>query len=349
MSTTFERKSRTLGRLVLALIFVSLGWGCLARALNHDEEQFIAAGVLLAREGLLPYLHYPYFHLPNLVFVYAALFATNDFLLLTARSFNVLCACLLLVLLYAMTAARFAFLKEKRWLAAALVTSIFALNPIFQFTAGRAWNHDLAMLSCLAALACLFRSKRATAGGRCLFLSGALLGVAVGTRLTFLPFFAPFLILSAIFAGTAKISFRDALFFSAAFAIALLPTLVLCAAAPRAFLFDNFYSNGPLNIHFREATKPRNFLFDKLFFPIQQLKSPNTVAVVVAFGYFACWVPFREGWRHLARSPEILAWLLLAPVALVAGLAPTPSYHQYFYPLIPLMILGGAYGMARLR
>jgi hypothetical protein len=45
--------------------------------LNHDEHQFVAPSVLLLREGLLPYRDYPFFHTPNLVFVFAPLFAAS--------------------------------------------------------------------------------------------------------------------------------------------------------------------------------------------------------------------------------------------------------------------------------
>src|SRR3954467_15397053 len=41
--------------------------------LNPDEHQFIAPGVLISREGLLPYRDFPMFHLPNLAFAYAGL------------------------------------------------------------------------------------------------------------------------------------------------------------------------------------------------------------------------------------------------------------------------------------
>src|SRR3954470_7403579 len=44
-----------------------------SRDLNHDEHQFIAPGVLISREGLLPYRDFPMFHLPNLAFAYAGL------------------------------------------------------------------------------------------------------------------------------------------------------------------------------------------------------------------------------------------------------------------------------------
>src|SRR3954465_6272029 len=55
--------------LVGGLLFLA----AMDRDLNHDEHQFIAPGVLISREGLLPYRDFPMFHLPNLAFIYAGL------------------------------------------------------------------------------------------------------------------------------------------------------------------------------------------------------------------------------------------------------------------------------------
>ena len=41
--------------------------------LSHDEHQFVAGGWLLGKYGMLPYRDFPFHHLPNLLFFYAAL------------------------------------------------------------------------------------------------------------------------------------------------------------------------------------------------------------------------------------------------------------------------------------
>lgn len=342
-----EWKRRVFGAFILALIFVSLGAGCLARQFNHDEGQFVASGVLLARAGLLPYIHYPYFHLPNLVFVYAALFATNDFLLLTARSFNVVCAWLLLLLIYGMIASAFRSLGEKRWTVAIAFTLFFALHPIFRFTAGRAWNHDLPMLTSVAALAMLLRGVEPNGARGWMPASGAMLAIAAGTRLTFLPLVVPFLALTLIFKAPGSAPYHRALVFLIAFTVALLPTLTLFAVGPKAFLFDNFTCNGLLNLRFRQSRNPHALIWNKLLFPFEQLRSPATLLVVLGFALFACWCPLRNGWRNALRSPKTAAWLLIVPFALIGAFLPSPSYLQYYYAPIPFLVLGAAYGIAR--
>src|SRR5947208_16083415 len=58
------------------LLLLGLFTRAMTRELNRDEGQFIAAGALLARYVYLPYRDYPYFHLPKLAFLLAALFTT---------------------------------------------------------------------------------------------------------------------------------------------------------------------------------------------------------------------------------------------------------------------------------
>src|SRR5947209_5849539 len=53
--------------------------------LDHDENQFVASGWLIAHAGLLPYRDFPYFHLPYLSLVYALVFQFTTYPLFAAR------------------------------------------------------------------------------------------------------------------------------------------------------------------------------------------------------------------------------------------------------------------------
>ena len=316
---TGRTNHRFIASALLCLLLLFLAVASLAKPLNHDEEQFVASGVLLARNGLFPYLDYPYFHLPNLVFAFAALFSASDFLLLTARSFNILCAGLLLLLVFAIALSAFRFLGEKRWSIALALTLLLALNPIFRLTTGRAWNHDLAILASVAAFAALLRALRPASAAKWLAVSGALLGLAIGTRLTFLPLVAPFVGLTLMFPTAETSRLRGAMFFLAALTLALLPTIILWVAGPQKFFFDNFLVNGPLNLRFRHAEVPdENFLQAKLLFPFKRLlvRSPSNLLLGVGFGIFACWFPSRAGWHKLLHTPESAAVRNCSPLSL---------------------------------
>ena len=82
---------------VVAILLVS---AAMQKGLDHDENMYVAAGVLLAREGLLPYKDYAYFQMPNMVFAYAALFIFADHLLLAARLFSTACALVMMGLVF---------------------------------------------------------------------------------------------------------------------------------------------------------------------------------------------------------------------------------------------------------
>ena len=74
-----SRKQIAVAVAISTLMLVVLWAIAMGRGLNVDEHQFVASGALLAREGLLPYRDYPFFHTPDLSFVYALLFRCTDY------------------------------------------------------------------------------------------------------------------------------------------------------------------------------------------------------------------------------------------------------------------------------
>ncbi|MCB0314342.1 MAG: hypothetical protein KDH84_13955, partial [Calditrichaeota bacterium] len=125
--------------LILFLLLLNLG---MEKPLDHDEHQFVASAALYARDGLLPYRDYPYFHQPYLVFIYGTIFQFSDRLLFSARLFSILCAFATLTLVFGLFYRRFgreAF--PKRFLLAAGGVIMLIGSPLFAHTAGLAWNH----------------------------------------------------------------------------------------------------------------------------------------------------------------------------------------------------------------
>lgn len=330
---------------ILLLLFVR----AMARELNHDEHQFVAPPVLLLRDGLLPYRDYPFFHMPNLVFVFAAIFATTAHLLLAARCFNTFCAALLLLLVFATAVHRFRAMQEMRWIIALSFALLLSLNPFFRFTAGRAWNHDLAVLTSVAALAAVLHSGKSKRGWLWIGAGGVLLGIAIGTRLSFAPLVAPFALLALLFParGLGRISCLTSL--AVGLGIALLPAALLFFDAPSQFLFGNFTYNSILNPLYRHSMFPDEWvLLRKFAFPVQQLlKSPCDLALAVGFIYFGLLPWWRAGWRNIAEHRETVALGFVLPFLFLGCLAATPSHRQYYYPLVPFLLLGNIYGIAR--
>src|SRR5690349_6210883 len=94
LSTTHRGESVVLRALpvgVLVVILLAIFSRIMTLGFDHDEHQFVASGTLLARQGMLPYRDYPYFHTPYLVFADAVLFAWIPYLLLAARGLSAVC------------------------------------------------------------------------------------------------------------------------------------------------------------------------------------------------------------------------------------------------------------------
>ena len=330
---------------IVALLFAR----AMARELNHDEHQFIAPGALLLRDGLLPYRDYPLFHMPNLVFIFAAIFATTSYLLLAARCFNAFCATLLLLLVFAIAARRFRALREMRWMVALGSVLLLSLNPFFRFTAGRAWNHDLPVLATVAGFVALLHAGKSERGRLWIGASGALLGIAIGTRLSFAPLVAPFALTALLFPARGRGRLSCLTIFSTGLAIALIPTALLFLNAPSQFIFGNFTYNDAIHPLYRQEMAPGEISSLKRFaFPVQQLlKSPSDLALAAGFVFFGLRPWWRAGWRNIADHREIVALTLLLPFLFLGSWAPAVSYRQYYYPFVPFFLLGNIYGLAR--
>lgn len=347
----FDRKRILYAIVGGAGLLVVLLWllaRAMARELNHDEHQFVAPPVLLLREGLLPYRDYPFFHTPNLVFVFAPLLAATSRLLLAARLFNVLCAAALLLLVFAIAAHSFRALRERRWVIALAFVLVLSLNPFFRFTAGRAWNHDLPVLTSVAAFAAVLHGMTRNRSWLWIGIGGFLLGIAVGTRLSFIPLLLPFALLTLLLPPRGRrLLCLTSLIIGAG--IALLPTALLAYEAPRQFLFGNFTYNSTLNPLYRRSNFPDEFTWTRKFaFPVQQLlKSPSDLALVAGFIYFGLRPWRRAGWRNFTEHRETLALAVILPWVLLGSIAATPSHRQYYYPLVPFLLLGNIYGIAR--
>ena len=313
-----------------AAIVAMLGFA-LGAPLDHDEHQFIASAALLAREGLLPYRDFAYFHTPNLVGIYALLFLATDHLLLAARLFSTLCAWLIGLGLFTIA------LRRTSSVALALgVAALFLVNPVVDYTFPKAWNHLLPALLLLLAFASQCRGARVEKVGW-FFVSGFLIAAAAGTRISFAPLALPFLVMAWF---TPRRHAAVAACIGGMF-VASIPTFLLFAAAPAQFLFDNLAYNSRVNALYRLASgDERSALVSKAVFLGKVLVNPGNLALLVV-GVFALF-QLRNRWRSDYPTALLLAIL---PFVLLGVLAPTPSYSQYYSALALAASLAAAIGL----
>ena len=339
------------GVLLLALLFALNFARIMGRSLDHDEHQFVTAGVMLARYGLLPYVDYAYFHAPTLVFVYALLFSETTQYLLIARSFSALCSSLLVLTVFLFAYRLFVGNAPwRRLLISVAAALVLMAAPLFLYTSGRAWNHDLPLLLAALAFLCHARALKPETSAHWFAASGLLVALAGSTRLTFAPMGLPLAAAIWFWPGgaTRRTRVYGLLAFGAGALLGSLPALLFLVADPASFWFGNV-EYARLNTLYRQATgyDQRMSIVEKLaaFGQNHLLYEPGNLLILAAY--------LRFGLPRGTRDRQTNAWLtLMAGVLvtlLIGALAPTPAWPQYYYALIPFLLLGALYGMRHYR
>ena len=321
---------------ITTIVFVLSFSRAMTRSFNHDEHQFVTPAVLLTQGGLLPYRDYLYFHMPNQVYLYAALTWWTPYKLLVARIIQVLCGTAIVVLLCA-TGWRLLGRMDPlgRWLTAGGLLLVLVSSRVFRYTNGLAWNHET---STLCALAALLLHLRGLSGPRptSLALSGLLLGCAIGIRLSFAPVAVPFLLSFWLSRSPVRRGQRlgGLLLCSLGMAVGVLPAIVPLVTVPSQFIFGN------LGYPRLSALVVQVTLSDKIVYFLHKfVDQPPDAALLILFLYCATFAPWRaRAWSGPHRDAILLTLGVL--IVLVPGvLSPTPSQLQYAYPLLPFMVL----------
>jgi len=329
----------------LGLIAVALFAMSALKPIDHDEHQFIASAATLARSGWLPYRDAPYHHLPYLSFLYAALFSCGGSLLASARTVCVV-ASLGIVALTASAVVN--ALGERparvRALAATIAAVVLISNPLFVYTSGRAWNHDVPLLLTLAAALAHMKWLEGTQRRGIVFAAGLLLGAAIGTRssfaLTIPAFAASFLLLGK---ANPRQRVRAVVAFAAGGFLALLPVALLFSLAPEQFLFGNLRYNLELNTEYRRMTgwTVAMDFGGKLDYVRTELLSHRRNGLLFWLYPLALLsAAYRGRLRQHASTHTFIALMLL--MLLFAAWSPTPAWYQYFFALVPFLLVGAA-------
>jgi hypothetical protein len=331
--------------LVGGLLFLS----AMDRDLNHDEQQFIAPGVLISREGLLPYRDFPMFHLPNLAFIYAGLDRLTHQPVFSAKVLNALASTATAVLIFlAGTSRRYSIGLAPRhlWYALAAVALLLS-DQLFTYTAGKTWNHELPAFLLIAAILCHVRGVETNRWGWAA-MSGFCVGAAIGTRLTYAPVALAFPCLLAV----APLPRRDRLlaltaWFGACLA-AFAPSIYFFCADRERFIFDNFRFPRLrlLDLADERAQKNMNPL-RKLRFLFKEVIE-HSVPLVVAFIVASVATIRRWVKRQAAESYGYTVCAVVLPLAVLGCFLPSRYQYQHYFALAPLLALMIAYGLRNL-
>ncbi len=342
--------------LLLALAGALLFARAMDRGLNHDEHQFLAPAALVSRQGLRPYIDFPVFHVPNLIYLYAGIDRLGVPLLFGAKCVGVL-ASLSVAGLLAMRCLSDREVANQRVATAMAVSSvvIFLFDPLFVRTAGKTWNHELP--ACFAVLAFYLHIGAARKKSlRFAFASGVLLSLAIGTRLTWLPVALPFLGAIFIFPECDRgRKMRLAGAFAVGGIVGGLPTLLSFYADPAAFWFNNYQFPrirllDPTDIRAHETAawwrKIRFFFKEIVRLDFQKDRTvTGSLPTMIAFAV-AIWVSIacRFNRQNAAGKSQatfpILFLLLVVPFIALGCALPTRYQYQHWFGLMPFLVVG---------
>ena len=315
------------------------------RDLNHDEHQFLVPGALLAREGLLPYRDYPLFHLPNLVFLYGAVDSIPLGPIFSAKVCSVVATALLGGLLILLARRHLPGSALFKLLLAGAGLLFLVCDPLFLYTSGKTWNHEVPTFLALCSL-CLQLLAISRNALLLSILSGLLGGLSVGCRLTFAPVLVPLCLASLSLAAPLPRRLWMGGVFTLGATVALLPSFYFLLTSREAFLFDNFQFPrlrllDPENTRIQKTMSwPRKLRY---FFKEVVLPSWPLFAAYALLGIPAAWRWFKN------RSTSDLgsALLLLSlPFLLLGCFAPSRYQYQHYYVFIPFLVMGVVLGIA---
>lgn len=322
-----------------------------AAPLTHDEYQFVASGQWLARALLIPYIDYPFLHMPYQVVVNGLTAALSSHDLLAARAANAVFQFTTLLLLYWLVSQS---LPGGHPLAGAAASSLAVMILLFDRSLvsmdGRALNHALPAALSLAAFACFRQAQERSRPAGLLFISGLATGLAAGARLTYAVAAAPFLLF--LFVGGLQKTLpqpgRRVFYFTAGLIAALLPVGLLVLAAPSSFLFGN-YIYIRLNTLYRQEVGfeiGMNLPSKLEYFYTSVLANPLSMALYLLLAAVTVYALARFLRSCERRAGEAFLAALLAWAFLAASFSPTPPWPQYFFAPVPFLLLAVAYGLA---
>lgn len=328
-------------------VLVSLSY-CVSGPLSHDEHQFMASAFMVTVYGLHPYQDFAYFHMPNLVYLYAPFFFT-PFPFILARLFVGLCGfgICLMIFLYARS-----LLSEHDKLVSLIVpvciTILILHTSLYKLASSHVWNHTPSTFFALLAFLVHCQGIRRVRPVKIFLFSGMSLGMAIGIRLSFAPLIIPFIVVIMFSNTTFKMKKLQMLAFCAGCLLTNLAAIFFFFTSCQDFWFGNF-SYAKLNTLYREEMfySRRMTLVGKLKYLIYILiRIPSEYLAMLACLYSLILFIIDKIWIPGRPKFELLFILLSFPFLLLGCFAPTPSWHQYYFVLIPFFMLLGLYALS---
>jgi hypothetical protein len=335
--------------LVLVILSMAIAANAMTKESARDEQMYCTAGFLLA-QGKLIYRDFAYpSQLPYHPLLLAALYRVLDThrLLLTGRLVSVVCDILVMLSIVGIFRLAFGAARRAGLLFGGAAIVLYAFNPLVDYAAGYAWNHDVVIL-CVVLSLWLFVATdfRRTSRYWRAALIGALLTFATCMRVTTALVQLVFLV-ALFFAsyGSFRERSRTVVPFSAASLVALAWPVWIIAKAPHAFWLNLTHIPALYGRWLREI----GMTHSKAALTIAALTTPAYLVLLAVAGYLG-WLYHRRSFRVSDQDgAKALLAALLPLVFLVIAYIPPTMWRQYLAVPVPFLIIALAYPLAMLQ
>jgi 4-amino-4-deoxy-L-arabinose transferase-like glycosyltransferase len=334
----------------------------MTKEVSRDEQMYSTAGVLLG-QGQMIYRDFSYpsqlpYHPLLLAALYRGLGTTRY--LLVGRLVSVVCDILVVVFILLIYRSLFGPRRMAGSLFGLAATLLYAFNPLVDYAAGYAWNHDVVILCVVASLWLLLTTdfeKRSSLWRPALM--GGLLTLATFMRVTTVLVEGLFLAAVLFLAGgPVRQRLRTALPFCIAALVVMIWPLWVIAQAPQAFWLNLV----PIPALYGRWLHEIGRVFSKPALTVAALSTPGYLVLLVLAGGLA-WA-CRHAWRgplaSLPRGDRILPMLsegeqrkalvtiLLPLVFFVIAYIPPTMWQQYLAMPVPFLVVSLAYPLLAL-
>jgi hypothetical protein len=351
---TFSTADTALTAAMLAYSTIVVVWSAVSGPLgiNHDEHQFMASAFMVARCGLHPYQDFAYFHMPNLVYLYAPFFFTSH-PFLGARLFAGICAVGIGLTTFLIARALFAgHGTMSRLLVPIASTTLLMHSPLFHDASSHVWNHTPATLFALLAFLLHCQAIRGERPFRYFCMSGMSLGMAVGIRSLLAPLVIPFLLAMVVFrADTVRDKGLHVLVFVAGGLLANGPAVYFLFTSYEDFLFGNLgYATLSTTYWQKRSWQIAMTFVGKLFFLKDRIfVQPGELPILVVTVYSLVLFGIEQVRTPTRPRFELVFLLLSVPFVFFGAMAPTPSWSQYYFTSVVFLLWLSLYMLSHLR
>jgi 4-amino-4-deoxy-L-arabinose transferase-like glycosyltransferase len=327
MGSIAVRKPPAFSYIVIFLALASYFWFISQHRLIDGDEGFYLLAARLVLEHRTPYFDFFYSQAPLFPFVYGLWMKMAGITWFSARSLSAILTAVLGLLIYDHVC------RETRNLVAAIVAVIlFSSSTMIVAWFPIAKTHSLSTVFLFSAYSIIARLSRKGVPFWSLVVAGILFGLGVDTRL-YMAGLIPVLLWWIFYHSKAGGKSNYVFSFLGGFGIGIVPCLILFAAFPTVFLFDNLgfhaiRSDAGLTGDWKQKL---NIVSD-LMFRNNGLQFPAIVSLITIFAS-----------RKPAGVP-LLAFLVALVIGVIS-LLPTPSFVEYFCVCMPFLIVAAVCGI----